>query len=65
VWDEAVDGAVTARQSVRLQNSAAGGKLSGAATTTVAVRDLADSKARITATVDADGNRTSVTTDLT
>jgi hypothetical protein len=65
IWDEAVDGAVTARQSLRLNNSAAGAKLSGAATTAVAVRDLADTKDRITATVDSDGNRTAVTRDLT
>ena len=65
VWDEQVDGSVTARQSLRLNNSAAGAKLSGAATTSVAVRDLADTKDRITATVDADGNRTAVSRDLT
>ena len=60
-----VDGAVTARQSVRLQNSAMGGKASGLATTTAVYRDLADTKNRITATVDVDGNRTAVTTILT
>lgn len=65
VWDEAVDGAVTARQSLRLANSANGGKLSGAATTNVLIRDLADSKDRVNATVDASGNRTAVTRDLT
>jgi hypothetical protein len=65
IHDEAVDGATTFRESTRLANSANGAKLSGAATTTVTVRDLADSKARITATVDSDGNRTAVTRDLT
>lgn len=68
VWDEAVDGAVTARQSVRLANSANGGKLSGALTGsagTVAIRDLADTKNRIVSDFDADGNRTTVTRDLT
>lgn len=63
IHDEAVDGAVTLRESVRLQNSAAAGKLSGAATTNVKIRDLADTKDRIDATVDADGNRTAVTRD--
>ena len=58
VHDEQVDGTVTARQSIRLQNSAAAGKLSGAATTTVTLRDLADSKDRLVMTVDANGNRT-------
>jgi hypothetical protein len=65
ILDDAVDGSVTVRQSLRLNNSGAGGKLSGAATTTVAIRDLADTKDRVTATVDADGNRTAVTLDLT
>jgi len=65
VWDEQVDGSVTARQSVRLANSALGGKASGLATTTAVYRDLADTKDRITATVDANGNRTAVTRDVT
>jgi hypothetical protein len=63
--DEQVDGSVTFRQSVRLQNSALGGKASGLGTTTAVYRDLADTKDRITATVDADGNRTAVTRDVT
>jgi hypothetical protein len=65
VWDEAVDGSTTARESMRLHNSALGGKASGMGSTTAVFRDLADSKARITATVDADGNRTAITRDLT
>lgn len=64
VWDEVVDGTTTARQSVRLSNSALGGKASGLNTTTAVYRDLADSKDRISATVDADGNRSVVTKDL-
>lgn len=65
VWDEQVDGTVTARQSVRLANSALAGKASGLGTTTAVFRDLADTKDRLTATVDADGNRTAVTRDAT
>jgi hypothetical protein len=65
VWDEQVDGTTTARQSMRLQNSAAAGKVSGAATTEVTIRDLADTKDRIVATVDGDGNRTAITRDVT
>src|SRR3990167_4655498 len=65
VADEAYDGVVTLRQSIRLANSANGAKLSGAATTNVLIRDLADTKVRMDATVDADGNRTAVTRDLT
>ena len=55
----------TLRQAMRIILSAVAGKLSGAATTTVAIRDMADTKDRISATVDADGNRTAVTRDAT
>ncbi len=65
VWDEVIEGAVTARQSVRLANSALGGKASGLATTEATFRDLGDTKDRLVATVDADGNRSAVTRDLT
>lgn len=64
IWDEVMEGTVTARQSMRLANTANGAKLSGAATTTVVIRDVSDTKDRVTATVDADGNRTAVTLDL-
>jgi hypothetical protein len=60
-----IEGTVTLQQSLRLANSANGGKLSGAATATVAIRDLADTKDRVVATVDASGNRTAVSRDLT
>lgn len=60
-----VETGVTVRQSLRLANAANGGKVDGAATATLHVRDLADTKNRVTATVDADGNRTTVTRDLT
>lgn len=63
IHDEQVDGTVTFRQSTRLQNSALAGKASGLATTTAVYRDLADTKDRLTAVVDADGNRSSVTRD--
>ena len=65
VWDEQVDGTTTARQSMRLQNATLAGKASGLGTTTAVYRDLADTKDRISATVDADGNRTAVTRDVT
>jgi hypothetical protein len=60
-----VEGSETLQQSVRLMRASLVGKLSGAATTTVTIRDAADSKNRITATVTADGDRTAVTTDAT
>jgi hypothetical protein len=65
VLDEAYEGTTTLRQFLRLAASALWGKLSGAATTTVAIRDEADTKDRISATVDSDGNRTAVTLDKT
>jgi hypothetical protein len=53
----------TLRQAMRIILSAVAGKLSGAATTTIAIRDMADTKDRISATVDADGNRSAITRD--
>jgi hypothetical protein len=61
-----IETGLTPRQAWRLESAAAAGKVSGAATTTVTIRNaVADSKARITATVDADGNRSAITTDVT
>ena len=65
ILDEVTDGAVTLRQGTRLWNSALGAKVSGMDLGAPEFRDLADSKYRITATTDADGNRTAVTLDLT
>lgn len=65
IHDEVVEGAVTLRQMVRGFAAALMGKASGLATTTATYRDIGDSKDRIVATVDADGNRTAVTRDLT
>lgn len=64
VHDEAVEGTTTLRQSIRLANAALGGKASGLDTTAPKYRDLADTKDRISATVDANGNRSAVTRDL-
>jgi hypothetical protein len=63
---DAIEVGLTPRQAQRLQAAAAAGKLSGAATPVVVIRNaVADSKARITATVTADGDRTVITTDVT
>lgn len=53
----------TLRQALRLMLASMAGKLSGAATTTITVRDTNDSKDRIVATVDSSGNRSSLTYD--
>ena len=62
---DAIESGYTLRESQRIQLAALAGKLSGANTNTVAIRDLNDTKDRITADVDARGNRTSVTLDKT
>lgn len=51
------------RQALRLILSAVAAKLSGADTSTVTIRDIGDTKDRISATVDDSGNRTAVTLD--
>jgi hypothetical protein len=65
VLDEVVLGSYTMRQLLRGISAATMGKLSGAATTTITIRDLGDSKDVVVATVDADGNRSAITLDLT
>lgn len=63
ILDEVVEGTLTLRQCIRIFLSALAGKSTGGGTTTVTFRDNADGKARITATVTADGNRTAMTLD--
>jgi hypothetical protein len=65
IHDEVFEGSVTLRQALRLLYSALGAKSSGGGTTSITFRDLADSKNRIAATVDSNGNRTAITLDLT
>ena len=60
-----VETSLTVRQALRLILAASAGRLSGAATATIVIRNVGNTKDRITATVDADGNRTAVTTDAT
>lgn len=61
-----VETGLTVRQALRLIAAANAAKLSGAATTTITIRNaVADSKDRIVATVDSDGNRSAITYDLT
>jgi hypothetical protein len=60
-----VEGTHTLADSARLLNATLGGKSSGHATGSPVYRDIDDTKDRVTATTDPDGNRTAVTTDLT
>lgn len=54
----------TLQDALKLILSATAGKVSGAETTTITFRNLPDDKNRIVATVDANGNRSSVTYDV-
>jgi hypothetical protein len=60
-----VEGAVTFKQWIRRLGAEAFGRSSGGGTTTVNFRDTANSKNRISATVDETNNRTAVTYDDT
>jgi hypothetical protein len=63
--EEDVETGMTLRQALRLVAAASAGKISGASGSTVTIRNaIADSKDRIVATVDSNGNRTAITYDL-
>lgn len=64
IWDEVIEGTTTARQTMRLANSANASKTSGMGTATGTIRDIGDTKDRIVATVDVDGNRSAITLDV-
>jgi len=52
-------------EALKIQLSALAGKISGAGTTTITIRSADDSTDRIVATVDTNGNRSSITLDAT
>lgn len=58
-----VETGVTFREALRIVLAALAGGISGAGTNTITIRDVNDTKDRIVATVDENGNRTSVTID--
>jgi hypothetical protein len=59
-----LEGGLSLREALRIMAAALAGKVSGAGGSTVTIRAAeTDHKARITATVDANGNRTAVTLD--
>ena len=61
-----VEDGLTVRHALRLIAAATAGKISGAATTTITIRNaVVDDKDRIVATVTSDGDRTAITYDLT
>lgn len=63
VLESPIEDGLSLRQALRLMTAALAGKVSGAETTTVTIRDVNDSKSRIVATVDANGNRSALTLD--
>ena len=63
-WSVTLEGTYTAADLVRLMSAALAGKISGAGTPTVTIRDVSDTENRIVATVDSSGNRTAVTTNV-
>lgn len=65
VHAKAVDAGVDLSGAMRLILAALVGKVSGAEGTTITFRSLADDRNRIVATVDANGNRTSIVFDAT
>lgn len=63
VWLRVIENSKTAEQILRIIKAAIAGKTNGGGTTTVNFRDDADTKNRIQATLDANGNRTALTLD--
>lgn len=62
VLESGPSGDITVADALRIILAAMAGKVSGAEGTSVAIRNMLDSKDRIVATVDANGNRTAITT---
>ena len=62
IFATVVEGAHTLTHALRIMLSALAGKASGLGTTTAVFRDLGDTKNRISATVDASGNRSAIGT---
>lgn len=60
-----VESGLTPRQALRLIASVLFSKASGLGTSTAVFRNFGDSKDRVTATVDANGNRSALTIDAT
>lgn len=65
IWDEVAESTYTARQLLRAFLAALANRTTGGGTGTCNFRDAGNTKNRIVATVDANGNRTGVTLDLT
>ncbi|HDZ13378.1 hypothetical protein LCGC14_0643710 [marine sediment metagenome] len=62
IIDEVIEGSITLRQVMKLVLSVLTGISSGGGTDTIVFRDIGDTKDRILATVDSNGNRTAIGT---
>lgn len=60
-----IEGSITFQQSMMLANAANGGNTTGMGSSVGHLRDLANTKNRVTATLDSDRNRTVTARDLT
>lgn len=65
IHDNEAETGITFREEARINIAANSGKTNGALGPTFNIRNAADTKDRVSATVDADGNRTAITRDLT
>lgn len=64
VLDDPVEGTYTMREALRIMLAVLAGKASGGGTATIVFRDVNDSKDRVEATVDVNGNRSTVILDV-
>jgi len=64
VWAAICEGSYTYDDVMKLVSAALAGKLSGAPAGPIYIRDINDTKNRIVATVDANGNRTGITLNV-
>jgi hypothetical protein len=64
VMGSTVETGLDVTEALKLITAALAGKVSGAGTSTVTIRDVNDTANRIVATVDTSGNRTAVTTSV-
>jgi len=63
IHDEVIEGTLTSREMQKLFLAVLMGLASGGGTTSIAYRDLLNTKDRVTMTVDSSGNRTVITLD--
>jgi hypothetical protein len=63
VWQKALEGAYTAEELIRILTAVLAGRVTGAGSGVEKFRDIANTKDRVTSTVDDNGNRTNIVLD--